>query len=535
MPKPGVEQPMSFEYDYIIIGSGFGGSVSALRLSEKGYRVAVLERGRRFRDGDYAGTNWELWNWLWQPRLGCTGIQEMTLLKNTLVLSGSGVGGGSLVYCAVLLEPPAPFFNDPQWSGLEADWQETLHPHYQTARKMLGVTTNPRLWRSDELLREYAQEIGRDAHFKPTEVGIYFGDPDCETPDPFFSGRGPSRRGCDQAGRCMVGCNGGGKNSLDRNYLHLAESLGAEIHPLTLATRIEPLEGGGYRITSRPSNRRFGGGKEWRARGVILAAGALGTNQLLMQCKRSGALPKLSDRLGHIARTNSEILLGVTAKNPGDRYCDGIAITSSLFVDDTTHIEPVRYPEGSDVMFLLGTLLTDGGGRLPRPLKYLFNIIRHPIQFVKTLNPRGWARRSVILLVMQTEDNQMEFTLKRRWLLPWKFKLGSVVSGRAIPSYLPAANAAGRALAKKMPGIAKNSITEVLLNTPITAHIMGGCVIGKDRDHGVIDKKCQVFGYDEMYVVDGAALPANLGVNPSLTITALAEHAMSQIPENSRK
>ncbi len=525
---------MAFDYDYLIIGSGFGGSVAALRLSEKGYRVAILERGRRFRDGDYADTNWELWNWLWRPRLGCTGIQELTLLKNTLVLSGAGVGGGSLVYCAVLLEPPEPFFKDPQWAGLEPDWQQTLRPHYQTARRMLGVTPNPKLWKSDELLRDYAREIGREAHFKPTDVGIYFGDPDRETADPFFDGKGPARRGCDHAGRCMVGCNGGGKNSLDRNYLHLAESLGAEIHPLTMATRIEALDDGGYRVTSRPANRRFGRERQWSARGVVLAAGALGTNRLLMQCKRTGALPQLSSRLGHTARTNSEILLGVTAKNKDERYCDGISITSSLFVDDTTHIEPVRYPEGSDAMFALGTLLTDGGGRIPRPLKYLLNILRHPIQFVRTLNPRGWAKRSVILLVMQTEDNQMEFTLKRRWLRPWSFRFGSVVRGKPIPSYLPAANAAGRALAQKMDGIAKNSITEVLLNTPLTAHIMGGCVIGKDRDHGVIDKQCRVFGYENMYVVDGSALPANLGVNPSLTITAVAEYAMSHVPAKER-
>ncbi|HNS71988.1 MAG TPA: GMC family oxidoreductase [bacterium] len=525
---------MTFDYDYLIIGSGFGGSVAALRLAEKGYRVGVLERGRRFREGEYPATNWELWNWLWKPKLGCTGIQEMTLLKNTLVLSGAGVGGGSLVYCAVLLEPPEPFFRDPQWAGLEADWQETLRPHYQTARRMLGVTPNPRLWKSDELLREYAREIGREAYFKPTEVGIYFGDPDRETPDPYFDGKGPARRGCDQAGRCMVGCNGGGKNSLDRNYLHLAEFHGAEIFPFTLVTRVEPLPDGGYRIVSRPAHRRLGREKVWHARGVVVAAGALGTNHLLLQCKRKGYLPLLSDQLGQTARTNSEILLGVTADNPADRYCEGIAITSSLFVDETTHVEPVRYPEGSNAMFILGTLLTDGGGRLPRPLKYLFNIIRHPLQFVRTLNPRGWAKRSVILLVMQTEDNKMAFRLKRRWLMPWKYKLGSAVDGRAIPSYLPAANAAGRALARKMPGQAKNAITEVVLNTPLTAHIMGGCVIGADRESGVIDKKCQVFGYENMYIVDGAALPANLGVNPSLTITALAEYAMSHIPTNVR-
>ena len=525
---------MGYDYDYLIIGSGFGGSVAALRLAEKGYRVAVLERGRRFRDQDYADTNWHLWNWLWAPKLFCTGIQELTLLKSTLVLTGSGVGGGSLVYCAVLLEPPRPFFDDPQWAGLQPDWQETLRPFYALARRMLGVTPNPRLWKGDELLLDYAREISRESYFKPTEVGIYFGDPDKETADPYFNGKGPARRGCDHQGRCMVGCKAGGKNSLDRNYLYLAEQLGVDIFPTTQATRIVPLPDGGYTVHSRSALSSLSKRKTWSAKGVVVAAGALGTNQLLMHCKKTGSLAKLSDRLGKTARTNSEILLGVTSDNKDDRFCDGIAITSSLFVDDTTHVEPVRYPAGSDAMFILGTLLTDGGSFLPRPLKYLYNILRHPLLFLKTLNPRGWAQRSIILLVMQTLDNKIEFIWKRRWLLPWLFKLGSRIHGRTAPAYIPAANAAGRGLARRMPGLAKNSITEVLFNIPITAHIMGGCAIGKDENHGVVDPYCRVFGYDNLYVVDGAALPANLGVNPSLTITALAEYAMSHIPENGR-
>jgi cholesterol oxidase len=520
-----------FDYDFLVIGSGFGGSVAGLRLAEKGYRVAILERGKRYRDQDFADRNWQLTKWLWQPRLGCTGIQELTFLKNALVLSGSGVGGGSLGYCAVLLEPPRPFFVDPQWAGLVADWQETLQPFYHVARKMLGVTVNPKLWPGDELLREYAREIGRETYFKPTEVGIWFGDPEMETPDPFFGGRGPARRGCDHGGHCMVGCKAGGKNSLDRNYLYLAEALGVRIFPETKVMDIEPLHQGGYRLTSIKSTALFSAGQTWSAAGIVLAAGTLGSNRLLMQCKQKGRLPRLSDHLGKAARTNSEILLGITSDHKQDRYCDGIAITSSLFVDDVTHIEPVRYPEGSDAMFCLGALLTDGGPGWPRPLKYLLNILRRPLAFLKTLNPSGWARRSMILLVMQTLDNKIEFMFKRRWYLPWTRKLSSRSRGSTAPTFLPAANQAGKAIAGKMPGIAKNSITEILFNMPLTAHIMGGCVIGHDADHGVVDRHCRVFGYDNFYIVDGSVLPANLGVNPSLTITALAEYAMSHVPE----
>jgi len=523
------------DFDYLVIGSGFGGSVAALRLAEKGYRVAVLERGKRYRDQDYPDCNWQLTRWLWRPKLFCTGIQELTLLKSALVLSGSGVGGGSLGYCAVLLEPPRPFFDDPQWSDLDPDWQQTLQPFYQLARKMLGVTVNPKLWRSDELLLQYSREIGREAYFKPTEVGIYFGDPDKETADPYFDGRGPARRGCDHAGHCMVGCKAGGKNSLDRNYLYLAESLGVTIFPQTEVTRIEPMGSSGYRVLSRNAIRWVSSSQEWTADGIILAAGTLGTNRLLLRCKRNGALPRLSSQVGKTVRTNSEILLGVTSKNGQDRYCDGIAITSSLFVDQVTHVEPVRYPDGSNAMFWLATLLTDGGAKMPRPLKWLGTILRHPLHFLHTLHPFGWARRSVILLAMQTLDNKMELLLKRRCWLPWSYKMGSKIKGRTAPTYLPAANHVAKALAEKMPGIAKNSITEVLFNIPITAHVMGGCVIGKDADHGVIDKHCRVFGYDHFYIVDGAALPANLGVNPSLTITALAEHAMSMIPDKRRR
>jgi cholesterol oxidase len=517
------------DYDYIIVGSGFGGSVAALRLAEKGYRVCVIERGKRFRRAsDFAETNWQLHKWLWLPNLFCTGIQELTFFRNALVLSGAGVGGGSLVYAAVLLEPPAPFYQDPQWRDLD-DWRSVLAPHFKTARHMLGVTENPKLWPGDELVRDYARDIGREQHFNPTEVGIYFGDPDQLNADPYFDGRGPQRRGCDHSGRCMVGCKHGGKNSLDRNYLYLAEKLGATIIPETTVTLVEEIEDG-YRLSMRSSHGWIRRSQTLTSTGVVFAAGAMGTNRLLLNCKRKGTLHRLSDALGKAVRTNSEILMGLQTKDPEQRYCDGIAITSSLFIDDHTHIEPVRYPEGSDAMFWLSGFLVDGGPTWRRALTFLSLCIRHPIEFLKNLIPFGWARKTMILLVMQTHDNRMEFVLRRNWLLPWKRRLASIRDTSTVPTHIPQANTAARALAKKMGGVAKSAVPEVLLNMPLTAHILGGCVIGKDASTGVVDKTCKVFGYDNMFITDGSIMPANLGVNPSLTITALAEHAMSTVP-----
>lgn len=523
--------PMKHDFDYIVIGSGFGGSVSALRLAEKGYRVCVIERGKRYRPRDFATSNWQLWKWLWMPKLFLRGIQCLTLLKNSLVLTGSGVGGGSLGYCAVLLEPPDPFFQDPQWAGLEKDWRTVLAPFYQTARKMLGVTQNPQLWKSDDLIREYARDIGREDSFKPTEVGIYFGDDQSENPDPFFGGRGPSRKGCDHSGACMVGCRQGGKNSLDKNYLYLAEKLGATILPETEVVAIEPDPQGGYAVTTRSSTALFNKRKKkLYSKGVVVSAGALGTNRLLLKCKRDNQLPALSARLGKKVRTNSEVLLGITSRDRKADFSKGISITSSLFIDEVTHIEPVRYPAGSDAMFWLSALLTDGGGRIPRPLRYLLTCIRHPLEFLRNAIPFGWAKRSIILLVMQTLDNQMELFLKRKWYFPFKATLGSRRPTSTVPSYIPQANEAARAIAKKINGVPKSAITEVLFNAPITAHIIGGCVIGKDSESGVVDKYCRAFSYQNFYIIDGSVIPANLGVNPSLTITAVAEYAMSHVP-----
>lgn len=527
---------MAFDYDYIIIGSGFGGSVAALRLAEKGYSVCVIERGKRWSENDYANTNWQFWKWLWAPSIFCTGIQTLVFLKNVLVLGGAGVGGGSLVYAAVLLEPPRPFFDDPQWKELQQDWQKALTPFYQTARRMLGVTTNPKLWKSDELLYEYAREINREHHFQPTEVGIYFGDPSTLNSDPYFGGDGPARKGCDHSGRCMVGCRQGGKNSLDRNYLYLAEKLGARIIPETEVVDIIPLEKGGYRIDSQKSTGIIRTQRRsLTTRGVIVAAGALGTNKLLLRCKQKGSLPKLSDQLGKNVRTNSEVLVGATAHDKNADFSKGIAITSSLFVTDNTHIEPVRYPEKSDLMSFIATLMTDGSGRFSRPLQHFWNCLRHPILFLRTLNPINWAKKSIIFLVMQNLDNRLDLSFERKWYSPFKRRLASHWPSSTIPTFIPEANQTARAIAQKINGYPSSSITEVLLNMPLSAHILGGCIIGKDKDHGVVDSSCKVFNYDNMYIVDGAVIPANLGVNPSLTITAIAEYVMSRIPAKEPK
>ena len=521
---------MDWDYDYIIIGSGFGGSVAALRLVQKGYRVVVLEAGLRYEPGTYANTNWDARRFLWAPSLGCYGIQRMDLLDDVLILSGAGVGGGSLVYANTLLVPPEPFFRDPQWVELDDDWQATLRPFYDRAKRMLGVETNPRLWRGDEALRDYGEELGRADRFSPTEVGVFFGESGVTVPDPFFGGEGPERTGCTHCGRCMVGCNDDGKNTLPRNYLYLAEQKGAMVVPDRTVTAVHPLPGGGYRVDARRTtgflvHPSYSG----TARGVVFAAGALGTNRLLLRGRERGELPRLSSQVGRKVRTNSEVLNGATARGDDYDFSQGIAITSGLFVDDETHVEPVRYPKGSDFMALLATFMVAPPATIPRWLAWLGTCLRHPVQLLRRLWPFGWSTRTVICLVMQTLDNHIELRLKRRWWWPFGTLLGSH-GGGDMPTCIPAGDAAAVALAKRIGGDPSNAITEVVLNTPMTAHILGGCPIGVDADHGVIDADHKVFGYDEMYVVDGSAIPANLGVNPALTITAMAERAMSRVP-----
>jgi cholesterol oxidase len=519
------------DYDYLIIGSGFGGSVSACRLTEKGYRVAVLEAGKRFRDQDFPKTAWNVFRYLWLPRLGCYGIMRITPLGNMLILSGTGVGGGSLGYACTLLEPPDPFYQDPQWSGMQ-DWKTTLAPHYATATQMLGVTPCTVLTKADEVLKAVAEDLGRGDTFRMQDVGVYFGEPEKPAPDPFFGGRGPDREGCHLCGGCMVGCRNNAKNTLPKNYLYLAEAQGAEVFPETTADLIRPVEGG-YAVDTHRTTAWFHGGKRtFTAQQVVLAAGVLGTLPLLFRCRERGTLPLLSPMLGHRVRTNSEALAAVTAKNDAVDYSHGVAITSSFYPDAVTHVEPVRYPRGSDLMSFFLTVFVEGGGRFLRPLKWLWTNLRHPITSFRVHWPFKWARRSIVLLVMQTLDNSLQLLHRRRWWWPFRKRLATAKEKTQafIPIEMAQAQAVTKLVAARTGGIPTNSAAEVLLNMGSTAHILGGCPIGPSPECGVVDGQNRIYGHEGLYVVDGSVMPANLGVNPSLTITALAEHAMSHIP-----
>ncbi|MBS2028667.1 MAG: GMC family oxidoreductase [Deltaproteobacteria bacterium] len=522
-----------FDYDFAVVGSGFGGSVSALRLAEKGYSVAVLERGKRFGPNDFAKTNWDLRKYLWLPALKMFGIQNMALFKNVLVLSGTGVGGGSLVYANTLLEPTDAFFNSPQWSDL-ADWRKELAPHYATAKRMLGVTRNPHLTNVDQKLREVAQEMGKGESFHPVDVAVFFGkegEAGKTVNDPFFGGAGPARAGCVQCGGCMVGCRYNAKNTLDKNYLFFAEKLGAQIIPETNVVDLKPIPGGGFEVHTEKSTSWFGEKKVIRARNVVLSAGVLGTVNLLLKCKTSGSLPELSDQLGHEVRTNSEALVGLTTRDKKQDFSQGIAITSGFFPEPNTHVEPVRYPSGSSFMRTLAAPMADAGNWFTRPMKMLAATVFHPIDSLRLLFNGRWAESTIILLVMQDIDNKMRFKLGRNLFTLFRKRMTTDTSGSLkVPSYIAAGHVVARALAQKVDAIPQSAVNEVMLQIPTTAHILGGCGIGKDPSHGVIDTNHQVFNYPGLYVCDGSVIPANLGVNPSLTITAMSERAMSKVP-----
>jgi cholesterol oxidase len=531
---------MSEIWDFIVVGSGFGGSVSALRLADKGYRVLVLEAGKRWNADDFPKTNWNLRKFLWMPKLGFHGIQRLTLLRDMLVLSGAGVGGGSLVYANTLLRPPAESFRRGNWpTGL--DWAQALTPHYDTAERILGVTENPHLWEGDRRLLDFAQSIGREQTFARTRVAVLFGDrPGQDVGDPFFDGEGPARSTCNYCGGCMVGCRFGAKNTLDKNYLYFAEKLGAVVRPETLVERLQPLAleadgSAGYELTVRRSTSRLRPRRETlRARAVVLSAGALGTVDLLLRARERGDLPRLSPALGHYVRTNSEVICGATARSDERDYSKGIAIASGFFAEPDTYVEVVRYPEGSDAMGLLGTVLTDGGNWLTRPLRWVGNALRHPLDFARSLWPRKWARRSTILLVMQSLDNSIRLVRERPAAWPFRKRLTSrpAPGEPPIPTYIPVANQAARFVAEATGGYPSSAINEVVLNVPTTAHLLGGASMADSPERGVIDRSNRVFGYENLWVIDGSMIPSNLGVNPSLTITALAEHAMSRIPAN---
>ena len=499
--------------------------MAALRAAEKGYRVAVLEAGRRFSNDTLPKTSWDLKKFLWAPRLGWMGIQRITPLNDVLVLSGAGVGGGSLVYANTLYTPLDDFYRDRQWAHI-TDWKTELAPYYDQAERMLGVTKNTTMTPSDIEMKAVAEEMGVGHTFTLTPVGVFFGPPGQSVPDPYFGGAGPERTGCIQCGECMIGCRHNAKNRLDLTYLHLAEGLGAVIHPETTVTAVRPRPEGGYLVETRHTTKR-NQHETFTAAQVVFAAGTLGTQRLLLRMRDGGVLPRLSSRLGELTRTNSEAILGAMSKRKRVDYTRGVAITSSFYPDAQTHVEPVRYGRGSNAMGLLSTHMTDGGGRLPRWVKWVGQVLRHPLLTRRLLWLRGWSERTIIVLVMQSLDNSL--TVRRKRSLFGERLVTKQGHGEPNPTWIPAGNEVTRRVAKRIDGVPGGSVGEIA-NIPMTAHIIGGCPIGDSPETGVIDPWHRLYGYEGLHVVDGAAISANLGVNPSLTITAQAERAMAFWP-----
>ena len=510
-------------FDVLVVGSGFGGGVAALRLTEKGYRVGVLEAGRRFGPLDFPKSSWDLRRYLWAPRLGMYGIQRLHLFRDTLVLSGVGVGGGSLVYANTLYRPHDAFYTDPQWANI-TDWRQELAPFYDVAEQMLGLTEAEADTPSDQVLRDLAVRMGVEETFRPTPVGVFLGEPGVEVADPFFGGAGPDRSGCLRCGACMTGCRHGAKNSIDLNYLYLAERSGAQVLAMHQMVDLERLESGFRVTTDRPGAWRHRHRQTFTADQVVFSAGSLGTTSLLLLLAETGRLPGLSSQVGHTVRTNSEAILGATARTTDTDYSQGVAITSSIHTRADTHIEAVRYGKGSNAMGLLATVMVDGDGRIPRQLRFLLTVVRHPIRFLQSLSVRRWSERTVILLVMQSANNKIRLRLRGKRVV------SQHDDGEAPPTYIPEGNQAARIAADLMDGSPGSALNEVLFDTPTTAHLLGGACIGADPDHGVIDGYHRIHGEPGLHVIDGAAVGANLGVNPSLSITALAERAISMWP-----
>jgi cholesterol oxidase len=518
---------MAHEFDVVVIGSGFGGSVAALRLREKGYTVAVLEAGRRFEDKDFPKTSWRLRKFLFAPALGLYGIQRIHALPDVLILCGAGVGGGSLVYANTLYQPGDKYFDDPQWKSI-TDWKSELTPFYELARRMLGVEINPYFSPSDQAMKDVAEQMGVGHTFTLAPLGIHFGKGEgVESPDPYFGGVGPARTGCTNCGSCMTGCRHNAKNTLPKNYLGLAEKAGAEVFPLTTATKLEQRGDGSWKITTKKTDDVFGSrGKTFIARDVVMAAGTYNT-QKLMHTFKATTLPKISDFLGNLSRTNSEALTGAIMPTTKIDFSRGAAITSSFYPSPDTHVEPVRYGKRSNSMGLLQTLLTDGWTSKERRRHWVKQFVAQPSLFAKILNVHKWSERTVITLVMQNVDSSIKVFMKRGI---FGNKLTSTNdSEHPNATYIPAANETIKKVAENYGGIAAGTVGD-LIGAPFTAHFVGGCVIGTDEKSGVIDPYHRVYNYPTLHVVDGSTITANLGVNPSLTITAQAERAFAMWP-----
>ncbi len=517
------------DWDFIIVGSGFGGSVSALRLMEKGYRVLVIEKGRRFTASDFPKTNWDVKRWLWQPQLGLRGIFQMSFMRHVTILHGVGVGGGSLVYANTLPLPKDAFFTNGSWAGL-ADWKKELARHYATAKTMLGAAPNPSLTRGDKVLQEIAKDIGREDDFHPTDVAVFFGKPNETVPDPYFAGEGPERTGCTFCGACMTGCRVGAKNTLDRNYLYLAEKRGAEVLAETEVHAVRVREGGGYFVETKGTD----GATTFRSDRVIFAGGVMGTIPLLLQMKRDPkGLPKLSPMVGKAVRTNNEALIAVLSPDPKEDFSKGVAITSILHTDEHSHIEPVRYGAGSGFFRTLLAPHAPGNNVLVRLGGTARSLLRQPLTWMKALTVRDLAKQSQILLYMRTLEGTLSLELGRSAFTGFSEGLVTALDpGTTAPTaFMKEATDLAERFAAKVGGVGVTMLTETLLGTPTTAHILGGACMGKSPTEGVIDAQHRVYGYDGLFVIDGSAVSANPGVNPSLTITALAERAMTFIPD----
>ena len=516
-------------YDVVVIGSGFGGSVAALRLAEKGYRVCVLEAGARFEDKDFPKTSWRLNKFLFAPRLGLNGIQRIHKLPDVFILCGAGVGGGSLVYANTLYQPGDEYFQDPQWSKI-TDWKSELTPWYELARKMLGVVTNPFFSNSDRAMQQVANEMGVGETFTLAPLGIYFGEKeDQEHPDPYFDGAGPKRKSCINCGECMTGCRHNAKNTLVKNYLYFAEKLGVEIRPMTTVTEISfnNKDQNKWQIKIKNSASWLPKTRELTADQVIMAAGAFNTQKLLHRMKAKGNL-NISEALGRLSRTNSESLVGAIMPKSELDFSEGAAITSSFYPNKNTHVEPVRYGKGSNAMGLLQTIATSSNKASIRAMQWLSSAIKHPTLLIKILNVRKWSERSVIALVMQNLNSSVTVFEKRN-LFGMKRLSSKNDSANPNPTWIPEANEVAERIAKNYGGIAGGNIGN-LIGAPFTAHFAGGCVISDSKESGVIDPYHRVWGYPSLHIVDGSTITANLGVNPSLTITAQAERAFSLWP-----